>query len=309
MRIIYMGTPAFAVPTLAKLHHSTHKIVGVITAPDRPSGRGQKLTPSPVKVFAEEHGLHVMQPEKLRNPVFLEEIQQLAPDLMIVVAFRMLPKLLWSIPQVGTFNLHASLLPNYRGAAPINWAIMEGETETGLTTFFIDEQIDTGRILLQEKIEIPHHWTAGDLHDDMMERGADLVLRTVEGLANGSLKPKPQEMSEQLTSAPKIFKADCKIHWNQAATNIYHFIRGLSPYPASWTTLNDKTVKIFWAKGTGKATQDSPGTIWVKEEEPSLWVATADNWLSLERIQLEGRKPMNIEEFLRGYKQSLETFI
>lgn len=303
-----MGTPDFSIPSLDILRRAGYPIVGVITAPDRPAGRGRKLVASPVKKYADQHELPVFQPEKLRNPEFLDSIKALQPDIAVVVAFRMLPELLWSIPSVGTFNLHASLLPDYRGAAPINWVIMNGEEKTGATTFFIDHKIDTGNLLLQSETDLPHEWTAGDLHNHLMQQGAELVLETVWGLAAGTLTPKPQENALFRNKAPKIFKEDCQINWDQPVEQVYNHIRGLSPYPTAWTLLEGVSCKVFGAKKLENAPSESspPGTIQVVDE--SLLVACQDGWLELTEVQLSGKKRMPAAAFLHGYKDLLTAF-
>ncbi len=302
-----MGTPEFAVASLQRLVESSYEVVGVVTAPDRPAGRGQKLKASPVKQYAEKQGIPIFQPVKLRNPHFVDAMENLRPDLMVVVAFRMLPELIWSIPRIGTFNLHASLLPDYRGAAPINWVLINGESRTGATTFFIDKQIDTGSLLLQRELEVPHEWNAGDLHDALMDMGAELVLDTVDGIAQEKLKPQPQDDSLFLHPAPKIFKEDCRIDWGQSAAKLYNFIRGLSPYPTAWTRMGDKQVKIFSAQlGPILDGEDIPGTLQISED--SLSVACIDRWLKITSLQMEGRKRMEASDFLRGQKEGLGRF-
>ena len=303
MRIVFMGTPDFAIPTLRMLLEDGHEVVAVVTAPDKPSGRGLKLKPSPVKAFAESQGLNILQPVKLRNPEFVAALKDLTPDLAVVVAFRMLPEMVWSIPSQGTLNLHAALLPDYRGAAPLNWVIINGETETGGTTFLIDHKIDTGAMLLQRKLAIPEDWTAGDLHDSMMEFGAELVRDTVRGLAEGNIEPQPQDHSKFLHPAPKIFKEDCKIDWNKPAQEVYNFIRGLSPYPTAWTTLNGKSLKVFGASKTDCEGSVAPGT--ADLQNGKLYVCCADAWLEITKLQLEGKKRMETESFLRGYKEEI----
>jgi methionyl-tRNA formyltransferase len=248
LRIIYMGTPEFAVPALEKLVESGWNVVGVITAPDKPQGRGQKLVGSPVKEAAERLNLHILQPTNLKNPEFQRELIELKADLQIVVAFRMLPESVWNMPPLGTFNLHASLLPNYRGAAPINWAIINGETETGVTTFFLKHEIDTGSIIFQEKVAILPEDNIGTLYKKLMTIGSELVLRTVEAISKNEVHPLPQDESKALHHAPKIFKETCKIDWNQSAESIHNLVRGLSPYPAAWTEFQGKTCKIFKTK-------------------------------------------------------------
>ena len=303
MRIIFMGTPDFAVPSLAILHESRHEVVGVVTAPDRPAGRGRKLRPSPIKAYAEAQGLPVLQPVKLRDPAFIDALRALQPDLMVVVAFRMLPEVVWSIPARGTFNLHASLLPDYRGAAPINWVIVNGETRTGLTTFLIDKQIDTGNLLLQAPVDIQPQWTAGDLHDQMMDKGAQLVLRTVDGLAQETLRPQPQDEAAFQHAAPKIFKEDCQLDWNQPAEAVHNRIRGFSPYPGAWTTLAGDLLKVYRSELTGEATEAKPGSVQATKDE--LRIACGDQWLRLLDLQLAGKKRLPVHDFLRGFKEPL----
>lgn len=308
MRIIFMGTPEFAVPSLQRLVESPYDVVGVVTAPDRPAGRGQKLKASPIKQYAEEQGVPVFQPVKLRDPSFVKAMDNLNSDLMVVVAFRMLPEMIWSLPKIGTFNLHASLLPDYRGAAPINWVLINGESRSGATTFFIDKQIDTGSLLLQRELEIPMEWNAGHLHDELMQLGADLVLDTVKGIANEELKPAPQDDSLFLHPAPKIFKEDCRIDWNQAAAKLYNFIRGLSPYPTAWTLLEDKQVKVF-ASQLGPKLEDDIEVGKLRVEEDKLFVACIDRWLEITSLQLAGRKRMKAGDFIRGHKEGLLQFM
>ncbi|MEL7532906.1 MAG: methionyl-tRNA formyltransferase [Bacteroidota bacterium] len=308
MRIIFMGTPEFAVPSLQILHQSeAQQVVGVVTAPDRPAGRGRKLRASAIKEYAVSQAIPVLQPEKLRDPDFISALEALQPDLMVVVAFRMLPKVVWDMPSIGTFNLHASLLPDYRGAAPINWAIINGESETGLTTFLIDDKIDTGSILLQEKTEIPADWTAGDLHDKLMEMGAGLVLKTVEGLDAKQLAAQPQDDSLYRNPAPKIHKEDCRINWEASTVEVYNHIRGLSPYPAAWTTLEGLNCKILQLSIVEDERSAKPGSIKGVDEEQIL-VACKDGWLQIEQLQLAGKKRMASADFLRGYKGELSRF-
>ncbi|MEM6629031.1 MAG: methionyl-tRNA formyltransferase [Bacteroidota bacterium] len=307
MRIVFMGTPEFAVATLETLFEAGYEIVGVVTAPDRPAGRGNRLKASAVKEFAEEKGLPIFQPVKLRDPNFVNAMENLRPDLMVVVAFRMLPELIWSIPKIGTFNLHASLLPDYRGAAPINWVLINGETRTGATTFFIDKQIDTGKLLLQRELEIPFGWNAGDLHDELMKIGAGLVLDTVKGIESGTLQAFPQDDSLFLHPAPKIFKEDCRIDWRQSAPKVYHFIRGLSPYPTAWTELEGSSVKIFAAE-LGNWLEDDPEPGTIRVDKDGLYVACADRWLQILSLQIPGKKRMETADFLRGHKGELTQF-
>jgi len=285
-------------------------VVGVVTAPDKPSGRGQKLQEPEVKKYAISKNLKVLQPEKLKNQEFTDELSALNADLQIVVAFRMLPEQVWRMPKLGTFNLHASLLPQYRGAAPINWAIINGEEKTGLTTFLIDAEIDTGKILLKKEIEIKKTDSAGDLHDRMMLAGAKLVQDTIEIIANGDLNPITQnsliQLIKEIKPAPKIFKNDCRIHWGNEGEKIYNFIRGLSPFPGAWTTLvypeTGKTLnlKVFESEWIKQDHQNNPGVL--QADKSKLLVAVKDGYISLKVIQLEGKKKLNVDEFLRGYK-------
>ncbi|MDW3649543.1 MAG: methionyl-tRNA formyltransferase [Bacteroidia bacterium] len=305
MRIIFMGTPEFSVPSLDILHKNGHEVVAVVTAEDKPAGRGRKIRKSAVKQYAEQEEIKVLQPGKLRDPEFIHALSELKPDLMVVVAFRMLPEMVWSIPSIGTFNLHASLLPDYRGAAPINWAIMNGEEKTGATTFFIDKKIDTGNLLLQREIDIPEDWTAGDLHDELMVKGAELVLETVEALEAGTIEAKAQDDSLFQNHAPKIFKEDCRIDWNREAYKVNNFIRGLSPYPTSWTKLGEKVLKIYKAEIAHLHGGNLPGSIHVQENK--LFISCADGLLEIKELQLEGKKRMKTEDFLRGYKQEFEA--
>jgi len=308
MRIVFMGTPEFAVASLDILFNAGYDIVGVVTSPDRPAGRGKKIRMSAVKEYARNKQLPVLQPDKLRNPQFIHTLIELNPDIFVVVAFRMLPQVVWSIPRLGTFNLHASLLPDYRGAAPINWVLINGETRTGVTTFMIDDQIDTGNLLLQHEIEVPLEWTAGDLHDQLMHAGAELVLETVKGLEQGNLVPQPQDDSFFLHPAPKIFKEDCRINWERSAKQIYNHIRGLSPYPAAWTTLEGKIMKIFRAQIGPALDEEPPGSIVIEHDQSVLRVACLDRWLYVEELQLEGKRRMSVSDFLKGYKESFMQF-
>jgi methionyl-tRNA formyltransferase len=304
MRIVFMGTPEFAVASLDALVQAGFNIVGVITAPDKPAGRGMQLQQSAVKQYAVSKGLNVLQPEKLKNPAFLEQLSSLNADLQVVVAFRMLPEAVWNMPRKGTINLHASLLPQYRGAAPINWAIINGEKETGVTTFKLQHEIDTGNILLQEKIAVGDNETAGELHDRMKVTGAALLLKTVRGLADGSLQGKPQEQftpNAPLKHAPKIFTDTCRINWNNSAAEIFNLIRGLSPYPAAFTSLEGKLLKIYRATKELTAPAIAPGT---HETDGKTWLrfAASDGYIYVTELQLEGKKRMRTEDFLRGYR-------
>ncbi len=303
MRIIFMGTPDFAVASLAALLKAGKNIVGVITAPDKPAGRGQKLQESAVKRFAVEHGLTVLQPEKLKNPEFLQDLKALKADLQVVVAFRMLPELVWNMPTKGTINLHASLLPQYRGAAPINWAILNGERESGVTTFFLKQEIDTGDVLFSQKIEITEEMNAGDLHDALMVIGAQLLTKTVNAIENGDYKEMPQENFEagELKHAPKIFKEDCKIDWNNDNQEVYNLIRGMSPYPAAFTQFMNKGLKIYDAKKEDTEPGVSAGAF-LTDGKTYLKFASKNGFISVKEIQQEGKKRMKIDEFLRGVR-------
>ncbi len=305
MKIVFMGTPHFAVPSLKILLDAGYDIVGVITAPDRHSGRGQKLSTSPIKDFALEHNLKVLQPEKLRNPEFLTELQSLEADLQVVVAFRMLPEVVWSMPSRGTFNLHASILPQYRGAAPINWAIINGESETGVSTFFIDHQIDTGNLLFTDQLDVGDEETAGELHDRIMELGANLVLRTAQAIERGVAEPKPQSAAEELKHAPKLFKDDCRIDWSADGKTIFNHIRGLSPYPAAWTMLGNAQLKIFKVEFAEQAAKGIlPGSL-QSDEKSYLKVGVENGSLNILELQLQGKRKMTTEEFLRGNREEL----
>ncbi len=304
LRIIFMGTPEFAVSSLQKLVETGANVVAVITAPDKPAGRGLQLTPSPVKQYAVSQGIPVLQPEKLKNPAFLEELSSYKADLQIVVAFRMLPEVVWNMPPKGTFNLHASLLPQYRGAAPINWAIINGETQTGVTTFFLEHEIDTGKIIFQETEPIHEYDTVGTLYERLMQKGAELVVRTVEAVEEGNYPQLPQAEAGVLKAAPKIFKETCEIQWNQSASAIRNFVRGLSPYPTAWTTLNGKICKVFKVSTANKEMQTETVEVgqFMTDHKSFLHFKTADGWVAIEELQLEGKKRMGIEEFLRGAK-------
>ncbi len=305
-RIVFMGTPDFAVATLKALLEADANVVGVITAPDRKAGRGMKMQPSAVKKFAVENGLKVLQPTNLKSEEFLEELRSLEATLQIVVAFRMLPEVVWNMPKHGTFNLHASLLPQYRGAAPINWAIINGEKESGVTTFFLQHQIDTGDVILQEKVLISDGMTAGELHDELMEVGSKLVVKTLEAVESGNCPSTPQENSSELKEAPKIFKETCQIDWDRPVDQVYNLIRGLSPYPAAFTTVSNGTdelgLKIFQARKTNKEESAKTGILSV--EDGKLFVSCADGWLEILELQLAGKKRMNTGDFLRGFDLS-----
>ncbi|MGB5818881.1 MAG: methionyl-tRNA formyltransferase [Saonia sp.] len=311
LRIVFMGTPDFAVATLDALVQNSYTIVGVITAPDRPAGRGRKLQESAVKQYAVAKAIKVLQPTNLKDNVFLEQLKSLSANLHIVVAFRMLPKVVWDMPKYGTFNLHASLLPNYRGAAPINWAIMNGETETGVSTFFIDDKIDTGEIILQEKAEILFDDTAGSLHDRLMHLGAKLVLSTVKQIENQKVVRKKQKDIKELKSAYKIHKDTCNIDWERPMDDIYNHIRGLSPYPTAWTTLYNGDESIFLKVYTAimeKEKHTLPiGTILFDKKE--LKVAVRDGYINLVEIQLPGKRRMTAQEVLNGLKLEKNAYV
>lgn len=304
LRIVFMGTPDFATESLKALLNAGANIAGVITAPDKPAGRGRKLKPSPVKEFAVENGLTVLQPEKLKDPEFLEDLRALQADLQVVVAFRMLPEVVWNMPPKGTFNLHASLLPEYRGAAPINWAVINGEKKTGVTTFFLKHEIDTGDIIFQEEVPISQNDNAGTVHDKLMEVGARLVVKTVEAVALDNIKPIPQPQKE-LKPAPKIFKEDCRIDWNAESDKIHNLIRGLSPYPAAWTDLvlpdgTKTSVKIFETEENDSDGLKA-GEIY-SDNKKLILAGTTNGALKIHELQIAGKKRMKTEDFLRGHK-------
>lgn len=306
-RIVFMGTPEFAVASLDALVKAGFNIAGVVTAPDKPAGRGMKMQQSDVKKYAVKHGLKVLQPEKLKSPEFLEELRSLQADLQIVVAFRMLPEVVWNMPPKGTINLHGSLLPQYRGAAPINWAVINGEKETGVTTFKLKHEIDTGDILLQESLPVDENETAGEVHDKMKEIGAQLLVKTVQGLVDGSINETPQttlsdgDRQATLKHAPKIFTATSKIDWTKTTDEIHNLIRGLSPFPGAFTELGDKMIKIFRSEKEKIIPTSRPGR-WESDKNSFLKFAAKDGYILLKDVQLEGKKRMGIEEFLRGYR-------
>ncbi|MGV3528577.1 MAG: methionyl-tRNA formyltransferase [Flavisolibacter sp.] len=306
LRIVFMGTPEFAVSSLNALVQNGFNVVGVITAPDKPAGRGMKLQQSAVKKYAVENGLHVLQPERLKNENFLEELRSLNADVQVVVAFRMLPEVVWNMPPMGTINVHASLLPDYRGAAPINWAIINGEKETGVTTFKLQHEIDTGNILLQQAVSIGENETAGELHDKLKEAGAGLLVKTLEELLNGSLQEKPQEEwmakeKKEVHHAPKIFTDTCRIDWAQPVQKVHDLIRGLSPYSGAFTQLEGKMLKIFRSEVIRKAPQSAPGAF-ESDNKTFLQFACTDGYISVKELQLEGKKRMPVEDFLRGHR-------
>jgi methionyl-tRNA formyltransferase len=303
LKIVFMGTPDFAVASLDILVKNQYNIVGVVTACDKPAGRGNKVQTSAVKKYAEEQHLNILQPEKLKSPKFISALQALQADLFVVVAFRMLPEMVWRMPRLGTFNLHASLLPQYRGAAPINWAVINGETETGVTTFFLQHEIDTGEIILQEKINIAPTDNAGSLHDKLMLLGADLVLKTVQYIQENKAVTQPQVSRQELKHAPKIFKETCKINWNDTALNIHNLIRGLSPYPAAFTVLDNKILKIYQSAINKERNADIAATgNYLTDNKTYLSFKCADGFIDVLELQIEGKKCMKIEEFLRGHR-------
>lgn len=301
-----MGTPEFAVVSLQQLVEQGYQVVAVITAPDKPAGRGLQLQASPVKAYAQSVGIPVLQPEKLKNPDFLEVLASYQADLQVVVAFRMLPEVVWNMPAFGTFNLHASLLPQYRGAAPINWAVMNGETQTGVTTFFLQHEIDTGHIIFQETEPIYPHDTAGTLYERLMHKGAALVVRTVAAVSAGNYPQIPQQEALELKLAPKIFRETCEINWQQPAENVRNFVRGLAPYPAAWTALQGKTCKVFATTVLPPDTDTrTPGTL-RSDGKNYLHIRCSDAWLAIDDLQLEGKKRMPVPELLRGFRLAVE---
>ncbi len=302
IRIVFMGTPDFATGCLKKLLENNHNVVGVVTVADKPAGRGKKTVESSVKKYAKEQSLTVLQPTNLKDEKFLKELNALQADLQVVVAFRMLPKVVWKMPSLGTFNLHASLLPDYRGAAPINWAIINGEKKSGVTTFMIDEKIDTGEILLQKAVSITENMTAGELHDQLLKMGSELILKTVNGLIKKNIVPQPQKLLENVKKAPKIFKENCKINWEDSLENIHNFIRGLSPYPGAWTEiiLNNDTFS-FKVLGSEKLLQEHSyptGTILI--EKKTFLIAVKDGFIKIITGQIQGKKTQNSLDLING---------
>jgi methionyl-tRNA formyltransferase len=317
LRILFMGTPEFAVAGLDALIRDEQHVIAVVTSMDKPAGRGRKIRTSPIKDYALSQNIPVLQPDKLKSPSFLAELQDLQPDLLVVVAFRMLPEQVWKLPPMGTINLHASLLPQYRGAAPINRVLMNGETETGLTTFFIEKEIDTGKIILQETVPVDPDEDAGSLHDKMMNTGASLLVRTVRAIAGGNPPLIDQtaliRKQEELKTAPKIFTEDCRVDWDQETEVVYNHIRGLAPYPAAWTILKnqageEKILKIFAAEKEILPVNEKPGTL-LADDENALEIACRNGIIRLTRIQLEGKKKMDTPEFLRGLKDVTGLYI
>jgi methionyl-tRNA formyltransferase len=303
LKIVFFGTPEFAVASLAALVAAGLQVIAVVTAPDKPSGRGLQVQSTAVKVYAASQGIPVLQPVKLKDPEFLQQLQQLGADLHIVVAFRMLPVAVWDMPPMGTVNVHGSLLPQYRGAAPINWAMINGATETGVTTFRLKHEIDTGNILLRRKIDILPSDNAGSVHDKLMQEGASLLVETVRDLAAGTLEEIPQDGIEgPLVHAPKLFKEDMRIDWSKSAAAISNLIRGLSPYPAAFSELEGKNIKIFSASIDHELPDAAPGT-YDTDHKTYLRFAAADAWVSVLELQQEGKKRMNITDFLRGFRK------
>lgn len=312
LKIVFFGTPDFAVESLSRLVDGGYNVVAVVTMPDKPAGRGRQLQQSDVKRYAVEHGLPVLQPVSLKDEAFIEELRGYGAQLFIVIAFRMLPEAVWQMPPLGTFNLHASLLPRYRGAAPINWAVMNGDTETGVTTFFLKHEIDTGDVIQQRSCPIDRHDDVEAVHDRLMVMGADMVLETVDAIIEGTVKPIPQDQmlttGQQPTPAPKIFKETCRIDWARPAEALYNHIRGLSPYPAAWTVLKDEngnevtTIKVYKTgepEPFGGSEHPAPGTI--KADRKTVRIACADGWLQILTLQQSGKKRMDTDAFLRGF--------
>lgn len=304
LKIVFFGTPEFAKTSLQAIYNSAHEIVGVVTVADKASGRGQKISKSPVKIFAEQNNLPVFQPDKLRNPEFLEEIKSLNADIFVVVAFRMMPKILFTLPPLGTFNLHASLLPDYRGAAPINYAVINGEKKTGATTFFINEKIDEGNVLLQEEIEISDDENAGQLHDRLMLMGAGLVVKTLDAISKGTVQPKPQIQKDNPKNAFKIFKENTRINWKQKSADVHNFIRGMSPYPCAFTAIRmgdeTKTLKIFSGKYEKNNHIKEAGSLEIGKN--TFKIFTQDGAYLPAEVQLEGKKRMETKDFLNGFR-------
>nr|AIA17865.1 methionyl-tRNA formyltransferase [uncultured bacterium] len=294
-----MGTPEFAVPSLQALVASKFNVVAVVTAPDKPQGRGQKLVASPVKECALKLNIPVLQPVNLKATEFIDQLKTYNANLQVVVAFRMLPEVVWSMPSFGTFNLHASLLPQYRGAAPINWAIINGEKETGVTTFFLKHEIDTGGIIFQEVEPINPDDTAGTLYERLMNRGARLVVRTAKAVESGTATGKPQGAEQNLKHAPKIFKETCEVKWNQPTETVRNFVRGLAPYPAAWTVLDGQTFKIYKVSATNSSKNAAIGE-YATDNRTYVYVKASDGWLSIDELQPEGKKRMSVADFLRG---------
>lgn len=302
LRVIYLGTPDFAVTPLKALVDAGVNIVAVVTAPDKPAGRGMQLQQPPVKKFALEHQIPVLQPTKLKATEFIEELKSYQADLQVVIAFRMLPEAVWNMPRLGTINLHASLLPDYRGAAPINWAIINGETETGVSTFLLKHEIDTGDLIHQQKVTITPEMTAGELHDVLMHIGADLIVKTVKAVESGNYSPTPQK-DAQNKMAPKIFTEHCLINWHQSGAQVKNLIRGLSPYPGAFTKINEQILKIYHCTFETATHQEIPGTMQTElGKTPYIRFAVVDGWIYATDVQLQGKKRMKAEDLLRGWR-------
>ncbi len=301
LRIVFMGTPDFAVPTLQALVEHKYNVVAVVTAPDKPAGRGQKIQQSPVKEYAVAQGIPVLQPTNLKSEAFLEELRSYQANLQIIVAFRMLPEVVWAMPELGSFNIHGSLLPQYRGAAPINWAIINGEKETGVTSFFLKHEIDTGDLIFQDRVPILEEDDFGSMYEKLKYKGAELAVRTVQAIERSEVQPQPQQTTVETKHAPKIFKETCEINWNQPARQVRDFIRGLSPYPAAWTRFDGKTFKVFKTEALQDAAYTlAPGQIQT-DNKTYLHVQTAAGALSILDLQMEGKKRMPVQDLLRGY--------
>jgi len=314
LRIVFMGTPEFAVETLRALVENGYQVVAVVTQPDKPVGRHSSVQPSAVKVYAQEQGLPVLQPEKMKDPVFVETLRSYQANLQVVVAFRMLPEVVWAMPAYGTFNVHAALLPQYRGAAPINWAVINGETETGVTTFFLDHDIDTGRIIMQLPFNIPDTADVEYVYDGLMHLGAKICLQTLDRIiaADGCPESIPQSENGELKAAPKIFKDTCRVDWQLPAKRVYDFVRGLSPYPGAWTTLvgangKETVLKLYKTSKTGQPTHVDAGRL--ATDKKHLYVATRDEWLQVDELQLAGKKRMDATAFLNGMKDIENIFV
>lgn len=305
MKIVFMGTPDFAIPSLEILLKNQYEIVAVVTAPDKPRGRGLQVSVTPVKEFALKHSLHILQPDSLKDQNFISQLSNLQPDIIVVVAFRILPKEVFSIPPQGAFNLHASLLPKYRGPAPINWAIINGEKESGVTTFFLKEKVDTGNIILQARVAIGEEMTAGELHDVLADVGAEIVLQTVRLIETGKAMPRSQDET-LATPAPKIFKDDCRIHWERSSREIHNFVRGLSPQPTAWTIHEGKRLKIYRSQ-IAESRRLRSGEVVV--DGSRLFVGTGDGAIEILELQQEGKKRMRTAEFLRGYQFEVRSVL
>ncbi len=301
MRIVFFGTPDFAVASLEALIQANFDVVAVVTAPDKPAGRGQQLQTSAVKQYAETQGLPVLQPAKLKDPIFVEELKLYKPDLQVIVAFRMLPEVIWNLPPLGTFNLHGSLLPNYRGAAPIHWAVINGETETGVTTFFLQHEIDTGDLLFQEKEPIHPNDTTGDVYGRLMKRGAKLVVKTAQAIQAGTTHPVPQDESAAMKPAPKLSRSTGEVHWSKRGEEIFNLVRGMHPFPSSHTTFQGKNCKLFQIKFHPEMIPDLGIGIWDTDQKTYLRVGCQNGYIEILEWQMEGKKRMKIEDFLRGY--------